>query len=44
MQIRTSSSLFMRLSGGRTDDRTGVAVDGDRPLAQRILDNLAFAI
>jgi hypothetical protein len=34
----------MRLSGGRTRDRTGVEVDGDGPLAERILDNLAFTI
>lgn len=42
--LRMSSSLFMRLSGGRTRDRTGVEVAGDRPLAERILDNLAFTI
>jgi hypothetical protein len=39
-----SSSLFLRLSGGRTQDRTGVEVDGDRPLAERVLENLAFTI
>jgi uncharacterized protein (TIGR03083 family) len=42
--LRMSSSLFLRLSGGRTQDRTGVEVDGDRPLAERVLDNLAFTI
>lgn len=42
--LRMSSSLFMRLSGGRTRDRTGVEVDGDRPLAERVLDHLAFTI
>jgi uncharacterized protein (TIGR03083 family) len=42
--LRMPSSTFMRLSGGRTNDRTGVEVDGDRELAGRILDNLAFTI
>ena len=42
--LRMSSSLFLRLSGGRTQDRTGVEVDGDRPLAERVLENLAFTI
>lgn len=42
--LRLSSSRFMRLTGGRTDDRTGVELDGDRALAQQVLDNLAFTI
>lgn len=42
--LRMTSSLFMRLSGGRTDDRTGVELSGDRALAERVLDNLAFTI
>jgi uncharacterized protein (TIGR03083 family) len=42
--LRMTSSLFMRLSGGRTDDRTGVELDGDRALAERVLDNLAFTM
>lgn len=42
--LRMSSSLFLRLSGGRTKDHTGTELDGDRVLAQRVLDNLAFVI
>jgi uncharacterized protein (TIGR03083 family) len=42
--LRLSSSLFMRLSGGRTNERTGVELGGDRALAERLLDNLAFTM
>jgi uncharacterized protein (TIGR03083 family) len=42
--LRMTSSLFMRLSGGRTDDRTGVELDGDHGLGERVLDNLAFTV
>jgi hypothetical protein len=39
-----TSSLFMRLSGGRTNDRTGVELAGDRALGGRVLDHLAFTM
>lgn len=42
--LRLSSPKFMRLTGGRTKDQSGVELDGDRDLAQRVLDNLAFTI
>ncbi len=42
--LRMSSTRFMWLSGGRTGDWTGVELDGDRALAQRVLDNLAFTM
>jgi uncharacterized protein (TIGR03083 family) len=42
--LRMGSPMFMRLTGGRTKDPAGVELDGDRVLAQRVLDNLAFTI
>lgn len=42
--LRMSSSHYMRLGGGRTGDHGGVELDGDRDLARRVLDNLAFTI
>ncbi|MGH3381476.1 MAG: maleylpyruvate isomerase family mycothiol-dependent enzyme [Actinoallomurus sp.] len=39
-----SSAGFMRLTGGRTTDRAGVELGGDRELAERVLANLAFTI
>jgi uncharacterized protein (TIGR03083 family) len=42
--LRMGSPAFMRLTGGRTKDAAGVELDGDRALAQRVLDNLAFTI
>ncbi|WP_227984100.1 maleylpyruvate isomerase family mycothiol-dependent enzyme [Nocardia spumae] len=45
--IRTSSSLFARLCGGRTraDAHPGeIEIDGDRELGTRIAANLAFTI
>jgi uncharacterized protein (TIGR03083 family) len=42
--LRMGSLAFMRLTGGRTKDTAGVALGGDRVLAQRVLDDLAFTI
>lgn len=42
--LRMGSPVFMRLTAGRTKDPVGVELDGDRALAQRVLDNLAFTI
>ncbi|GLY91987.1 maleylpyruvate isomerase family mycothiol-dependent enzyme [Actinoallomurus iriomotensis] len=42
--LRMSSSHYLRLGGGRTGDHAGVELDGDRDLARRVLDNLAFTI
>jgi uncharacterized protein (TIGR03083 family) len=42
--VRMSSSVFMRLSGGRTTRRDGVTVTGDAELGSRLLDNIAFTI
>lgn len=42
--LRMGSPVFMRLTAGRTKDPAGVELDGDRVLAQRVLDNLAFTI
>jgi uncharacterized protein (TIGR03083 family) len=42
--LSLSSSRFMRLTGGRTGDRSGVELGGDETVAWRILDNLAFTI
>jgi uncharacterized protein (TIGR03083 family) len=39
-----SSARFMRLTGGRTTDGSGVELGGDPELAQRVLANLAFTI
>jgi uncharacterized protein (TIGR03083 family) len=44
--LHMPSPLFLRLCGGRTHEaaHSGVDLDGDRTLAQRVLDNLAFTI
>ncbi|MDN3351983.1 maleylpyruvate isomerase family mycothiol-dependent enzyme [Actinomadura sp. DC4] len=42
--LRMTSSLFMRLTGGRKGDLAGVGLDGDTALARQVLDNLAFTM
>lgn len=46
--IAMSSSLFMRLAGGRSQSLStrlgGISFDGDLALAQRVVTNLAFTI
>jgi uncharacterized protein (TIGR03083 family) len=42
--LRMSSSRYLRLGGGRTDDRDDVELGGDPVLARRVLDNLDFTL
>ncbi len=42
--LHLPSSLFMRLCGGRPAPTTPITIEGDHPLAHRILANLAFTI
>jgi hypothetical protein len=38
------SDRFLRLTGGRTKDQTGVEIEGGQDFGRRVLDNLAFTI
>lgn len=40
--LRMGSDRFVRLTGGRTKDQAGVELAGDRDLARRVLDHLAY--
>jgi uncharacterized protein (TIGR03083 family) len=42
--IRMDGLLFTRLAGGRTDDTSGVEVDGDTEVGSRIVEHLNFVI
>ncbi len=44
--LRLDSPLFLRLCGGRTEPsgQSGIELDGDVALGQRIIENLAFTI
>ncbi|ROO85770.1 uncharacterized protein (TIGR03083 family) [Actinocorallia herbida] len=42
--LRLTSSLFLRLCGGRPAPDPAVDLSGDRELARRVLDELAFTI